>query len=180
MGDIHGAHRALVQCLDRSGFDRDHDELIFLGDVADGWPDTKKCIDELSTVRHLHFILGNHDFWTLEWMMTGIAEDIWRIQGGEATMSSYSGGIPDSHQQMLIKAMPYLQIGNKLFVHAGINVHIPVPNKPTQPFSGIERLRKRRWMYISARAPLSLFPLMKSTLAIRRWRTNRFLRAVFG
>ena len=36
MGDIHGAYNALLQCLKRSGFDYENDQLIQLGDVADG------------------------------------------------------------------------------------------------------------------------------------------------
>ena len=38
VGDIHGAHKALVQVLERSGLDRESDTLIVLGDVVDGWP----------------------------------------------------------------------------------------------------------------------------------------------
>ncbi len=41
IGDIHGAYRALRQCLDRADFDYESDHLICLGDVCDGWPDTK-------------------------------------------------------------------------------------------------------------------------------------------
>ncbi len=36
MGDVHGAHKAVIQCLERSGFDKKKDELILLGDIADG------------------------------------------------------------------------------------------------------------------------------------------------
>ena len=37
-GDIHGAHLALLQCLERSNFDFENDTLILIGDVVDGWP----------------------------------------------------------------------------------------------------------------------------------------------
>jgi serine/threonine protein phosphatase 1 len=37
IGDIHGGYRALIQVLDRAGFDYDNDTLISLGDVADWW-----------------------------------------------------------------------------------------------------------------------------------------------
>lgn len=42
MGDIHGAHKAFIQCLERSNFDYDNDILIQLGDVADGWSEKVK------------------------------------------------------------------------------------------------------------------------------------------
>jgi serine/threonine protein phosphatase 1 len=47
MGDIHGAYRALVQCLERSGFDRSADMLIQLGDVADVFEEVYDCVEEL-------------------------------------------------------------------------------------------------------------------------------------
>jgi serine/threonine protein phosphatase 1 len=122
MGDIHGAYRALRQCLERSSFDSENDHLICLGDVCDGWPETKESIDELLKIRNLTYLLGNHDFWTLHWMMTGNAENVWLSQGGDATVKSYRGdGIPPVHVNFLNKALPYFLLNNKLFVHAGID-----------------------------------------------------------
>ena len=39
IGDIHGAHKALIQCFERSGFDHSSDRLISLGDACDDCPD---------------------------------------------------------------------------------------------------------------------------------------------
>ena len=47
IGDIHGAYRALLQCLEKSRFDYQQDTLICLGDVSDGWPETSQAVDEL-------------------------------------------------------------------------------------------------------------------------------------
>lgn len=121
IGDIHGAYRALRQCLERSHFDYDNHHLICLGDVSDGWPETKACIDELLKINTLTYLLGNHDFWTLHWMKTGNAPSDWLSQGGEATVKSYSNGIPQEHMDFLNRALPYFLLNNKLFVHAGID-----------------------------------------------------------
>jgi serine/threonine protein phosphatase 1 len=126
LGDIHGGYRALRQCLDRSGFNYDEDHLISLGDVCDGWPETNECITELLQLKHLTYIFGNHDFWTLEWMKTGYIEDIWASQGGEATIRSYPDGVPASHVRFLNNAKPYFLLDNKLFVHAGIDPRQPL------------------------------------------------------
>lgn len=126
IGDIHGAYRALRQCLERSQFDYETDHLISLGDVCDGWTETRLCIDELLRVKNLTYILGNHDLWALEWMMTGFGEDIWVKQGGEATMKSYRENIPDSHIQFLNDALPYYLKDDKLFVHAGFDPREPI------------------------------------------------------
>jgi serine/threonine protein phosphatase 1 len=121
IGDIHGALRALKQCFERASFDFDNDELISLGDVADGWPETKESIDELLKIKNLKYVLGNHDFWTLEWMQTKYADDIWLDQGGRATIESYKNQpVPESHIHLLNYAHHYYLVDNKLFVHAGI------------------------------------------------------------
>jgi serine/threonine protein phosphatase 1 len=133
MGDIHGAYRAMKQCLEKSAFNYDNDKLICLGDVADGWPDTKQCIDELLRIKNLIYLLGNHDYWTLDWMENGVIEEVWFEQGGQATIQSYNGEIPDSHIKFLKEALPYYFIGQKkLFVHAGIEPDIPIEKQSLQ------------------------------------------------
>jgi len=62
IGDIHGAYKALIQCFKRSKFDYKKDRLIVMGDVCDGYPDVKQCIDEL--LKHeIIFIKERHLFW---------------------------------------------------------------------------------------------------------------------
>jgi serine/threonine protein phosphatase 1 len=132
VGDIHGAYRALRQCLERSAFDYQNDYLISLGDVSDGWPETRACIDELLALRNLTFILGNHDWWTLQWMKTGAIEEVWFDQGGEATIRSYAEGVPSDHIDFLEKASLYFLKNNRLFVHAGILPDLPIEQQPAE------------------------------------------------
>lgn len=120
LGDIHGAYHALRQCLDRSAFDRTRDRLICLGDVCDGWPQTRECIDELLTIPHLVYLMGNHDFWSRNWMKEGEAEDIWLSQGGQATVDSFRDGVSPQHLAFLDRALPYFEYGDSLYVHAGV------------------------------------------------------------
>lgn len=134
IGDIHGAARALQQCLERSGFDRQHDHLICLGDVCDGWPETNEAISELLTVNNLTYLLGNHDVWALDWMRNGKAEDIWLNQGGWATVRSYPDEVPYTHIELLQKAHYYYIHENKLFVHAGIDPSKPIEQQDAQTF----------------------------------------------
>lgn len=134
IGDIHGALRALRQCLDRANFDKEKDTLICLGDVADGWPETKQSVDELLHIPNLIYVLGNHDFWTLEWLETGYAEDIWVDQGGKATQLSYETKRPESHINFFRKAKPYYIDNNRLFVHAGISPLRPIEEQTYQTF----------------------------------------------
>lgn len=121
IGDIHGAYRALRQCLARADFDYARDHLICLGDVADGWPETRDSINELLRIKNLTYILGNHDWWMLQWMLTGKVEDLWYAQGGKATIDSYPDAVPDAHIKLLSHAALYHVQRNRLFVHAGID-----------------------------------------------------------
>lgn len=134
MGDVHGALRALLQCLERSAFNYRTDHLICLGDVCDGWPDTKSCVGELLKINNLTYILGNHDLWTLQWMQTGYSDPLWLKHGGKATIQSYADGVPDKHRLFLEEAKPYVIRGNTLFVHAGIDPLRPITKQTTETF----------------------------------------------
>lgn len=89
LGDVHGAYKALKQVLERSKFDYKKDKLIFLGDVVDGWPETKKCVDEFLKIKNLVFVLGNHDDWFLRFIKWSEMPEIWLSQVGIATLESY-------------------------------------------------------------------------------------------
>jgi predicted phosphodiesterase len=120
MGDIHGAHRALVQCLHRANFNPEVDTLICLGDVVDGWPDARQCIDELAAIKHLVYLWGNHDLWAYAWMKEGILDESWLWQGGRATITSFGDGPDEKHLRFFEKAKPYHLLNNTLFVHGGV------------------------------------------------------------
>jgi serine/threonine protein phosphatase 1 len=130
LGDLHGAYKALKQCLDRSRFDYQVDHLIFLGDVADGWSQVPECIEELSLVKHLVVLKGNHDIWLERYLDSGEEEEHWFTQGGEKSAQSYQKHkeLVPGHLQFLKSARPYyLDSKNRLFIHAGFN-----PDKPVE------------------------------------------------
>ena len=140
IGDIHGAYRALVQVLDRAGFDPKKDLLVSLGDVCDGWSETKQCIDYLMTVKNLVYVRGNHDEWTHEWMCTGRVLPEWWTQGGKETVTSFNDQsleqvspyvavhlqVPPEYRDFFYNAVPWHHIDDKkcpdtVFVHGGFH-----------------------------------------------------------
>jgi len=141
MADIHGRSDKLKQCLSLVNF-TDDDRLIQLGDVCDLGPDTKGCLDILTSINNLVMIRGNHDSstngcfdgseygWALKWFMTGEIMWMWQCQGGEATMRSYDsyhGNVPESHITLLKNAVPYyIDEQNNLYVHGGFNHKKPI------------------------------------------------------
>ena len=133
IGDIHGAHKALRQCLDRSGFDPQKDRLILLGDICDGYPEVRQCIDELLKFKHCKRVLGNHDQWALDWALRGDKQEIWMSQGGEGTFRSYGGGpMPEPHIRFLKEADLWLEMDGRLFVHGGFDPDIPIQEQPAE------------------------------------------------
>lgn len=168
MGDIHGAYKALLQCLERSGFNKEEDVLISLGDIVDGWSEVYECVEELLTIKNLIAIRGNHDDWFRQWLKEGQHPCSW-LQGGEGTLKSYCDNldreyvtkdrgymtnlifedIPLSHIEFFLsKQKPYyVDSDNRLFVHGGFNRHHPI----TDPvFNGEDILMWDRDMWMAA------------------------------
>lgn len=123
IGDIHGGYKSLIQVLDRAGFDPKEDMLIGIGDYVDGWPETSKVLDFLINLPNFKGVLGNHDFWAVDWMLGRYSERMWINQGGQATIDSYKGNIllqdVRKHGEWLSSLPYYLEIDNKLFIHGG-------------------------------------------------------------
>ena len=127
IGDIHGAYKALLQCLKLSQFNKNEDRLICLGDVCDRGKQVKECIDELLTIPNCVYILGNHDAWALDWAIYARISQEWWEQGGSQTIMSYRGmEMPKEHIRFLSEAHLYFIEQNKLFVHGGFNPERPV------------------------------------------------------
>lgn len=122
LGDVHGAYRALVQVLERAQVDRENDRVIFVGDVADGWPETPRCIDELLRLKEFVGILGNHDYWLLRYLKNGIMSPDWLRCGGTPTLRAY-GAAPDQqwseHRRFLDSWKPWHQEDDVVFTHGG-------------------------------------------------------------
>ena len=128
IGDIHGGLRSLKQVLDRCRFNPNEDKLIFLGDYVDGWSETAELIEYLISIQEISkfapvFIKGNHDAWCADWLIWGKCPDIWRLQGGQATIDSYirTGFLTsDEHRKFFENLfLYYIDEQNRGFVHGG-------------------------------------------------------------
>ncbi len=134
IGDIHGGYKALVQCLERSKFDKEVDTLITLGDIVDGWEGSYDCVQELLTIKNRIDIKGNHDDWFNVWLTQGYHPIHW-MHGGHTTNISYSKAIgidlgrtitsidiPTDHKEFFKnQRLYYKDAKNNVFVHGGFN-----------------------------------------------------------
>jgi len=126
MGDIHGAHKSLLQCLRGVNFDYDNDQLIFLGDVVDGWSGVIDSIEELLKIKNLISIRGNHDDWALSYIKGYMIpiNDSWLHHGGRMTKFLLDNN-PDKVKmvrEFIENSIPYhIDDDNNVFTHAGFN-----------------------------------------------------------
>ena len=158
IGDLHGNFTGLNTILERSKYDPTTDKLIFVGDYIDGFPgndfSAKKVIDKIIELKkenkNIITLIGNHDWWMLEWIKIGNKEprSIWYNQGGKETLKSYGiknpfpqytlekENIPNSHKKFLENLMPSYYDDKIVVVHGGfrnkmdmLNVFENVPLK---------------------------------------------------
>ena len=146
IGDIHGAYRALLQCFQASGFNEKKDRLIVIGDVCDGYPDTRQCIDELLNLKYCDLVIGNHDIWALDWALCGHTPEIWTSQGGNRTIASYGDGpMPKKHIDFLQNGQLWIKFKRQVFVHGGFNPDIPLSSHSAQALVWDRQLLDMAW-----------------------------------
>ncbi len=130
LSDVHGSLKALIEVLTKANFDYENDELISLGDLTDGWSQSKEVVEELMKINNLIFIRGNHDQWAIDCLFEkkpNAPYDSWLRHGGQATADSYDGCDEETlkkHHEFLLSSVPYYvyedENGKKsLFVHGG-------------------------------------------------------------
>lgn len=130
VGDIHGNFKALMQCIERSGFTPSKDRLIVLGDWCDGMPDSKDVFSYLYSLPNKVMILGNHELFLLETLYTKVCQPIHYKQGGAATLASFKYDIPDEVSTFIETALPYyIDENNNLYIHGGIPGRFILPIK---------------------------------------------------
>lgn len=134
IGDIHGAYKALIQVLDRSGYDYKKDKLIFLGDYCDGFSETALLLSFLNNLKketkgtetEIITLMGNHDEWVRDHLLFGSLESIWLTQGGRASYKSLFEWFKYNSEDRqtfieFFEQCPYYYVDkeNRAFVHGG-------------------------------------------------------------
>jgi len=139
IGDIHGCLDKLEDLLGKIDPKPD-DSLIFLGDYIDRGENTKGVIDaliKLSSHCRCIFLRGNHEDMLIEYMEFGSNRSMFRSNGGDMTVLSYTGKksstgkvlaemLPHNHREFMTKLKWKHEDDNYIYVHAGIRAGIPL------------------------------------------------------
>lgn len=144
IGDVHGCNDLLIRLLAKidERYEGRSYKLVFLGDYVDRGPDSRGVLDTLLRVRRDRpdsvFLKGNHEQAMLDFLGSPHEAEAWLSWGGEETLASYgipiqlpvdvvgiqeslAGALPDSHFEFLMSLTLRHDVGNYLFVHAGLN-----------------------------------------------------------
>lgn len=127
IGDIHGGLLALEQLLGRVAL-QPTDRIIFLGDYVDGWSQSAQVVNFLMDMDSRYeciFIRGNHDAWCESWLYDAVQPRVWMINGGAATVESYSG-LSDTQRRKHLEFFNrlrnyFVDESNRLYIHAGFS-----------------------------------------------------------
>jgi serine/threonine protein phosphatase 1 len=149
VGDIHGRLDLLDDLLSRIDRDDAErapatTTLIFLGDLVDRGPQSSGVVDRLMRLRALgrnvHFLMGNHEevfllaaagdvqamrlFVRIGGMETilsyGVSEEEYRTTDFEELTALFAKRVSPEHVAFISSFEDYLEIGDYLFVHAGL------------------------------------------------------------
>lgn len=158
IGDIHGRLDLLDRLLDLIAEDErergaETSEIIFLGDLVDRGPDSRGVVERLIAVgrgsRPVRFLKGNHE----EVFLRAAAGDIRALRfliriGGRETLLSYGitedeyrsldfdelavlvrDKVPQAHLDFLDGFEDWIEVGDYLFVHAGLRPGVALPDQ---------------------------------------------------
>lgn len=145
LGDLHGAHKALLDVLRKVNFNYEEDTLIFIGDLADGWGYFNECVKILLKIKNFVPILGNHDLYLMKYLNSGKINPNWLKQGGEKTLKI----LKESSDYDFLKLSDYFRLSkyyhiieDKMFCHGGFNQNRLITKQKLTTFSINRRLSK--------------------------------------
>lgn len=120
IGDLHGNFKALKRVLKKWHFRNEIDELIFLGDLADGHSHPDKCLLRLLKIKNFIPIVGNHDLFLKKWLEKGIIDKRWIKLGAHETIKSLEPYKEELKKYFSLSKYYHIQDG-MIFTHGGFN-----------------------------------------------------------
>jgi serine/threonine protein phosphatase 1 len=136
ISDIHGCAMTFQAMVEQQLKLTRRDELFLLGDYIDRGPNSKGTLDYIIQLQEagyqVHCLRGNHEDLMLDSIFGEEEMDLWRINGGDATMASFGAWFDETkipgRYWTFLESMPYfLEIEGFFLVHAGLNFEAKDP-----------------------------------------------------
>lgn len=146
LGDIHGNHKGLIQLLNKVNFKKNKDHLIFLGDLADGYPEPHKCLETFLSIKSFTPIIGNHDLFLKKWLFEEVIDKRWIKMGADETMFHFKKYKQQLNEYFNLATFFYIKY-NCIFCHGGFNHKRPLTKQKKLTFAINRKLFKTAKVY---------------------------------
>ncbi|ARV57459.1 serine/threonine protein phosphatase [Nostocales cyanobacterium HT-58-2] len=135
IGDVHGHYEGLMTLLEAIAPTSD-DQVYFLGDLIDRGPQSAQVVNCVKDSGY-QCLLGNHEQMLLNILTSGQVPpsmvQAWLYSGGQATIASYQQAtIPHDHLEWFKSLPTYIDLGDILLAHAGVDPSIPMVEQTAQ------------------------------------------------
>lgn len=135
ISDIHGCAHTFEAMISTVIQLKKEDSLYLLGDYIDRGPRSKEVLDIIMGLQsrgyNVYALKGNHEEICLRSFDSEDTFRAWMINGGDATLKSFSATAPYQIPQEYIKFMSglalYKELNHYLLVHAGFNFNSDDP-----------------------------------------------------
>ncbi len=140
IGDVHGCAITMRALVEESLRPTPDDKVYLLGDLIDRGPDSKGVLDYIFELRErgltVSGIRGNHEEMFLLAADNKYSLNLWKLNGGLATLASFQTDHPDAIPRRYhdaLSALPYhIILPGFILVHAGLNFTNPSPFNDTE------------------------------------------------
>lgn len=130
ISDIHGEYDKLCSVLEQIEPCAD-DTLVFMGDYIDRGKKSKDVVNKIISLEpecNCIYLIGSHEYALLHAKTDKYYDYLFWNYGGDATVESYGcfDNIFREHGDFFRSLKPYYLTPDYLFVHAGIQVGVPL------------------------------------------------------
>ena len=111
IGDIHGEITKLKKLIFNIYKEEDHAKLVFLGDYVNKGENSKEVLDYLITLKNATFLMGNHEYYFLEYLKDGSYADKLQKYAGSTTFVDFDMDLSAIREKFYL---PYQSFFDKL------------------------------------------------------------------
>ena len=125
IGDVHGCFDEVMELLEKNGYQKGVDVVIFVGDMIDRGPKIKEVLEFAMNTPRVHSVMGNHENKFARWLAIMGAKLVNKIRVGnglQETIDQCQTIINDESLLSFLWSLPMIiKFGDNYIFHAGLN-----------------------------------------------------------